>query len=116
MFGNEPENILGAAVSPNFLSVLEIAPILGRNFLEPEEHTGNDRVALLTHSFWKERLGADPGWIGRALTINGQPFVVVGILPVNFRYVLMPSAQIFIPLNLEKTLARRKFYVGDRSS
>src|SRR5437899_8849166 len=109
MFGNEPENILGAAVSPNFLSVLEVAPILGRNFLEPEEHTGNDHVALLTHSFWKERLGADPGWIGRALTINGQPFVVVGILPANFRYVLMPSAQIFIPLNLEKTSRGENF-------
>jgi predicted permease len=109
MFGNEPENILGAAVSPNFLSVLQVAPILGRNFLEPEEHTGYDRVALITHSFWKERLGSDPGWVGRALTINGQPFVVVGILPANFRYVLMPSAQIFIPLNLEKTSRGENF-------
>jgi len=59
MFGNEPENILGAAVSPNFLSVLENRANPRPQFLEPEEHTGNDRVALLTHSFWKERLGAD---------------------------------------------------------
>src|SRR6266852_1046663 len=103
MFANEPENILGAAVSPSFLSVLEVAPILGRNFLELEEHTGNDRVALITHSFWKERLGGDPGWVGRTLTVNGQPFVIVGILPASFRYVLMPAAQIFIPLTLEKT-------------
>ncbi len=103
MFGSAPENILGAAVSHNFLSVLEVAPILGRNFLEQEEHPGNDHVALITHSFWKERLGADPGWVGRTLTINGQPFVIVGILPASFRYVLMPSARVFIPLNLEKT-------------
>src|SRR6266480_2508413 len=103
MFGNQPENILGAAVSPNFLSVLQVAPILGRNFLAPEEHTGNDRVALITHSFWKERLGGDPGWVGRTLTINGQSFTVVGILPRDFRYVMMGDAQIFIPLNLEKT-------------
>ncbi len=109
MFGNEPENILGAAVSPDFLSVLQVAPILGRNFLESEEHTGNDHVALITHSFWKERLGGDPGWIGRALTINGQPFVIVGILPANFRYVLMGDAQIFIPLNLEKTSRGENF-------
>ncbi len=103
MFGNEPENILGAAVSPNFLSVLQVAPILGRNFLEPEEHTGNDHVAVITHSFWKERLGGDPGWIGRPLTLNGQVFTIVGILPADFRYILMGDAQIFIPLNLEKT-------------
>src|SRR5947209_9352986 len=109
MFGNEPENILGAAVSPNFLSVLEVAPILGRDFLEPEEHTGNDRVALITHSFWKKRLGGDPGWVGRTLTINGQSFTVVGILPRDFRYVMMGDAQIFIPLNLEKTSRGENF-------
>src|SRR5437773_5352349 len=109
MFGNEPENILGAAVSPNFLSVLEAAPILGRDFLEPEEHTGNDRVALITHSFWKKRLGGDARWVGRTLTINNQPFTVVGVLPHDFRYVMMGDAQIFIPLNLETTLRGENF-------
>jgi len=109
MFGNEPENILGAAVSPNFLSVLQVAPILGRNFLEPEEHTGNDHVAVITHSFWKERMGGDPGWIGRTLTLNGQVFTIVGILPADFRYILMRDAQIFIPLNLEKTSRGENF-------
>jgi putative ABC transport system permease protein len=109
MLGNEPELVLGAAVSPNFLSVLEVAPILGRNFVEQEEHTGNDHIALITHAFWKERLGADPGWIGRILTINNQPFTVVGILPHDFRYVMMGDAQIFIPLNLEKTLRGNNF-------
>src|SRR5260370_33204842 len=68
MFGNQPENILGAAVSPNFLSVLEVAPILGRNFLEPEERTGNDHVALISHSFWKDRLGGDPPGVRRTLS------------------------------------------------
>jgi predicted permease len=109
MFGNEPENVLGAAVSSDFLSVLQVAPILGRNFLEPEERTGHDRVALIGRAFWKERLGGDPKWLGRTLTINGQPFVVVGILPANFRYVMMPRAQIFIPLNLEKTSRGENF-------
>ncbi len=109
MFGNEPENILGAAVSPNFLSVLQVAPILGRNFLELEEHTGSDHVALITHSFWKERLGGDAGCVGQTLTLNGHPFVIVGILPANFRYVLMGDAQIFIPLNLEKTSRGENF-------
>src|SRR5205807_9106787 len=73
------------------------------------EHTGNDRVALITHSFWKKRLGGDPGWVGRTLTINNQPFTVVGVLPHDFRYVMMGDAQIFIPLNLEKTLRGENF-------
>src|SRR6266851_9834867 len=109
MFGNEPENILGAAVSPNFLSVLGVTPELGRNFLESEEEAGNDHVALVSRAFWKERLGGDPGWIGRTLTINGQAFTVVGVLPANFQYVMMQSAQIFIPLNLEKTSRGNNF-------
>src|SRR5229473_3965760 len=103
MLSKEPEHVLGAAVAFNFLSVLQVAPVLGRDFLETDEHAGNDHVALISHAFWKGRLGGDSGWLGRTLTINGQAFVVVGILPADFRYVMMPRAQIFIPLNLGKT-------------
>jgi len=109
MRGNEPEVVLGAAVSYNFLSVLQVSPELGRDFLETEEHAGSDHVALVSHAFWKERLGDDPGWIGRTLTINGQAFTVVGVLPADFRYVMMPRAQIFIPLNLDKTSRGNNF-------
>src|SRR5947207_1152060 len=99
----------GLPLLETFFQDLRFAPILGRNFLAPVEHTGNDRVALITHSFWKERLGGDPGWVGRTLTINGQSFTVVGILPRDFRYVMMRDAQIFIPLNLEKTSRGENF-------
>ncbi len=109
MHGNDPEHVLGAAVSYNFLSVLQVTPELGRNFLESEEEAGNDHVALVSRAFWKERLGGDPGWIGRTLTINGQAFTVVGVLPADFQYVMMQSAQIFIPLNLEKTSRGNNF-------
>jgi putative ABC transport system permease protein len=109
MLGKEPEHVLGAAVSFNFLSVLQVAPVLGRNFLETEEHAGHDHAALVSHAFWKQRLGGDAGWIGRTLTINGQTFTVVGILPADFRYVMMQRAQIFIPLNLDKTSRGENF-------
>src|SRR5260370_33902028 len=61
MLGNHPEHVLGAAVSFNFLSVLQGTPVLGRDFLATEEHAGNDQVALGSHAFWKERLGAEVG-------------------------------------------------------
>jgi putative ABC transport system permease protein len=109
MLGSEPEHVLGAAVSSGFLSVLQVKPVLGRDFLATEEHTGNDHVALVSQAFWKERLGGDPGWIARTLTINGQTFTVVGILPAGFRYVMMERAQIFIPLNLENTSRGENF-------
>jgi putative ABC transport system permease protein len=109
MLGNEPEHALGAAVSWNFFSVLRVTPPLGRDFREPEEQKGQNRVALLADSFWRQRLGGDPGWIGRTLILNGQPFTVIGVLPAGFRYVMMPRAEIFIPLSLEGTARGNNF-------
>ena len=103
VLGKEPEHVLGAAISYNFLSVLHVIPALGRDFLSPEEHAGNDHVALVTDAFWKQRLGTSADVIGRTFILNGQSFTIVGVLPRGFRYVLMPTAQIFIPLNLDHT-------------
>ena len=109
MARNEPEHVLGAAVSYNFLQVLQVAPVFGRAFLEPEEHAGNDHVALVTNGFWTQRLGGSPDAVGRTLIINGQSFTIVGVLPADFRYVLMQRAQIFIPLDLDKTARGENF-------
>jgi len=109
MIGNQPEHILGAAISSSFLSVLQVTPILGRDFSAAEEHTGSDHVALVTNPYWKERLASDPTCIGRSIIVNGQPFTVVGVLPADFRYVMMRDAQVFIPLNLDKTSRGENF-------
>ncbi len=109
MLGNHPEHVLGAAVSFNFLSVLQVTPVLGRDFLATEEHAGNDHVALVSHAFWKERLGGDVGSVGRPLILNGQAFIVIGVLPADFHYVMMRDAQVFIPLNLDKTSRGENF-------
>jgi putative ABC transport system permease protein len=109
MLGNQPEHVLGAAVSFNFLSVLQVTPSLGRDFSAAEEHTGNDHVALVSHAFWKERLGSDLGTVGRPLVLNGQTFTVIGVLPADFHYVMMRDAQVFIPLNLDKTSRGENF-------
>src|SRR5207249_6134496 len=93
MAGNQPEHVLGAAVSFNFLQVLQVAPALGRDFLQQEEHAGSDHVALVTNGFWKKRFGGSPDAVGQTLILNGQPFALVGVLPPGFRYVLMGDAQ-----------------------
>ena len=109
MLGNQPEHVLGAAVSFNFLSVLQVTPALGRDFSAAEEHTGNDHVALVSHAFWKERLGGDVGSVGRPLILNGQTFTVIGVLPADFHHVMMRDAQVFIPLNLDHTSRGENF-------
>ena len=64
----EPVQVLGANVTANYFDLLGVHPILGRNFLQQEEM--KDNVALVTESFWRKRLGSDPGVIGRSIALN----------------------------------------------
>src|SRR5499426_3259626 len=85
--GGDVEVIRGAVITADFLTVLGVSPALGRNFLPEEDRPGgNTRVALITHGFWQRRFGGDPGVVGKTLTINDNPFTVVGVLPKSFSW------------------------------
>ena len=75
----EPVQVLGENVTANYFDVLGIRPILGRNFLQEEEM--RDNVALITENFWRQRLGSDPGVLGRSIALNGVATTIVGVLP-----------------------------------
>jgi len=75
----DPVQVFGGRVTPNYFDVLGVRPILGRSF-RPEEEEGAD-VALVTQSFWQKRLGGDPNVIGRSITVDGTPHIIVGVLP-----------------------------------
>jgi putative ABC transport system permease protein len=85
--GGNAERVVALAATRTFLPVLAATPALGRNF-QPEEDRpgGNTRVVLLTHSYWQRRFGGDPDVVGRALTLNNQPYTVVGVLPETFAW------------------------------
>jgi putative ABC transport system permease protein len=75
----EPVQLLGGNVTANYFELLGIHPTLGRNFLPEEESKGD--VAMVTESFWRKRLNADPMVLGRSVTLNGVPTTIVGVLP-----------------------------------
>jgi putative ABC transport system permease protein len=83
----QPENIDGQAVSPNFLSLLGVHPLLGRDFEGSEENAGTAPVVLLSYPLWQSHFGGDRSVIGRSITLNGRGFVIVGILPRDFRWI-----------------------------
>jgi putative ABC transport system permease protein len=87
---DQPQRINGYAVSPNFLSLLGVKPILGRDLLPSEETPGTEAVVLLSYNLWQSRLGGDPNALGRTVMLDGQAFTVVGVLPPSFRF-LEPS-------------------------
>ena len=93
----EPERIPGASVSWNYLDVLGVSTALGRSFTEVEDVPNADRVVVLSDGVWRRRFGGDPSIIGRALTLNDEPWTVIGIMPASFRSP-MPGAELWRPL------------------
>jgi predicted permease len=81
----EPEALIGMMVSAEFFSVLRTRPLMGRTFTKEEDHRGAPSVVLLGETFWKRRFKADETLIGKALTLNGRDYTVVGIVPASVR-------------------------------
>ena len=83
----EAEVVLGLRVTATFLPTLKISPVLGRNFLDEEDRPGgNTRVVLIGDGFWRRAFGADPSVVGRTITLNSQPYTIIGVLPPSFRW------------------------------
>ncbi len=94
----EPERVRGELVDARYLPTLGVVPLVGRN-LAPEEDRAADgpRVVLISESLWRTHFDADPAAIGRALTVAGQPYTVVGVLPAGFRG-LSGEADVLVPI------------------
>src|SRR5499426_574977 len=79
----EAERLNGLAVTADFFPLLSIRPAFGRVFLPEEDRPGASGVAILSHNLWRRRFGSNPDMVGRAITLNGQDYTVVGIAPPN---------------------------------
>ncbi len=77
-----PEHILGLQVSTEYISVLGVAPLLGRAFAVGEDAMGgNNQVVVLTYQYWQQRFGGNAGIIGQSITLNQLPYTIIGVLP-----------------------------------
>jgi putative ABC transport system permease protein len=82
--GSEPLQIRAAYVNAGLLETLDVAPMLGRLISPDEDVKGGPHNMVITHHFWREFLGADPNVIGRSLTLNGNRWSVIGVMPPTF--------------------------------
>jgi len=82
--GGETVYIRQQRVSAGFFRVLGIPPARGREFTIDEDQPTGPSVVVLSHQLWSRRLGADPTIVGRVITLRGEPFVVVGVMPDGF--------------------------------
>jgi predicted permease len=77
------ERPIGGRVSAAYFSILRVQPLLGRVFRPDDDRAGAPPVALLGEGLWRRRFGADPGVIGRSITLDGRPHTVIGVLPAT---------------------------------
>jgi hypothetical protein len=75
----------GAAVTERFFETEGVRPLLGRFFAEPDYSSDSQGTAVLSHTFWVERLGSAPGVIGSTISVDGRRRVIIGIGPPTFR-------------------------------
>jgi putative ABC transport system permease protein len=81
-----PQRLEAAFVSDGFFEALRVPALIGRT-LRPEENVrGNDGVVVLSHGFWQRRFGGDPQIVGRRITLDNDPYTVVGVMPPQFTY------------------------------
>ena len=78
-----PEIIRGLRATPGLFTLLGVAPALGQPFTEA---TGQDRVVVLHHDLWRSRFGGDPSIVGTSLTLDGEPYTIVAVMPPGFEF------------------------------
>jgi predicted permease len=105
-----PERLLGLRVSASLFSVLGVSPAVGRAILPEEDKAGAQRVVVISHDLWQRRFGSDAGIVGKPLTLDGESYTVVGVMPPDFQYpppytatlantpITFPKADLWVPL------------------
>src|SRR5262245_20703262 len=97
------ERIVALRVSSDILPLLGVEPMIGRAFTAGEEHAGSDRVVVVGYRFWKNRLAANPEAIGQTLTLDGERYTIVGVMPESFQFAPFwaTQAELWAPLVLD---------------
>jgi putative ABC transport system permease protein len=91
-----PERVGAARITANYLSILRVAPRIGRDLLDKDDVPGAPRVALISERFWRSRFGALPLVSGQQLNVDGVPREIVGVVPERVRFPR--DSDIFLPL------------------
>jgi predicted permease len=106
----QPERLTSVPVTQNFFPLLGVEPQIGRQFSAEECKQNGPRVTMLSDGLWRRKFAADPNIVGRALSFDGGPVTVVGVLPATFDFstVFTPGSRVdmFEPLPLSPEMNR----------
>jgi len=100
----EPIQVRVARVSPSFFTMLGVRPQLGRTFTEDEGRPEGKPVVMLSDSIWRTRFRGDRNIVGQAVTVDGSPQAIIGVLPANVHFPFVGPADIWTPRYFELSL------------
>ncbi len=86
----EPAQVNAARMSGGVFPALEVAPLMGRFFTQQEDDQ-KEQVAVVSYSLWQSRLHGDPRVLGTKILLDRKPYVVIGVMPRNFEFPLVPG-------------------------
>ena len=93
----EPDRLRGVRVTDGFFTTLGVTPQLGRSFLPEEDQPGRNNVVILSHGFWQRRFGGSTDIVNQTVTLDGQSFTVVGVMPSAF-YFMNRDNELWLPM------------------
>ncbi len=98
----EPAMINGTRMTASVFPTLGVVPVLGRVFTQQED-TGHQQVAVLSYGTWQDRYHADPNILGSKILLDRKPYEVIGIMPRNFEFPLVPGrlnrSELWVPMS-----------------
>jgi predicted permease len=98
----EPEQVRSLRMTYGTLDVLGVPPALGRWFTREDDTPGAPETVVLMNGYWQRRFGADPSVIGRTLTIDSTPRVVIGVMPAGFRFIDTDN-DLMLPMRFDRS-------------
>jgi len=98
--GGEPLRVTVSQASAELLPMLGVKPMLGRTFTSDEDSAGRGHVAVLDYAFWKSQMAGDAGIVGRNIQLNGETYIVIGVLPQGFSFA--GDTNMWVPLALDR--------------
>jgi predicted permease len=93
----DPEQVIGVQATKEMLPTLGVEPTLGRNFTADEDRPGGEPVVILSHRFWQRRFNSDASVVGQAITLDGTPYTVIGVLPERASSFPFTQIDVWIP-------------------
>ena len=106
--GAEPRSVLATLASCNYFDVLRIRTALGRGLTGRDCAPGSPGTMVLSDRLWRAAFAADPAVVGRSVTLNRAPFLVVGVAQAGFTGTQLVPEDVFVPVTLQKTIDRER--------